>query len=52
MYEFPPEDYKPRRVGWDCFNDLLQTRGCEAEQIDSVQDMWALSRVCSKHGSG
>jgi hypothetical protein len=49
LYRFPPEGYEPRRVAWDCFNDLLETRGCEAEMVDPQQRLWALTYVCPKH---
>ena len=49
LFTFPPKDYRPRRVGFDCFDDLLQTRGCEAELVDAFDDLWALSHICAKH---
>lgn len=52
MFRFPEPGYTPRRVGWDCYNDMLQTRGCEAERIDDHDDRWAMTRICPVHERG
>jgi hypothetical protein len=52
VFAFPPKGYLQRRVGWDCFNDALQTRGCEALLIDETRDLWAMSYLCSLHEHG
>ena len=51
LYAFPQEAYEPRRIGWDCFGDLLETRGCEAERLTPGEDAWAMAHLCSRHAS-
>lgn len=52
MFRFPEPGYTPRRVGWDCYHNALQTRGCEAERIDDHENLWAMTRICRLHDGG